>query len=413
MNLRQIARNAAVVCGTLLLVGLLWVFRQAIVLFVFSLAVAAAGRPYVEAVAGRGIKRSVAILLVYVLFIGLIIGSFFLIGTELLRELQVLVDNLARMYDNIFLTWPEGTEFQQTIVQQLPPPQDLYASFSSEQQSSALSGVLGFTASSVGFIGQLLSVLILSLYWSFDRVHFERLWLSLLPVDIRARGRDIWRSVEQDFGAYVRSELLQSILAVVLLGFGFWIAGMPYPLLLAIFGGLVWLIPWLGGVLAVVPAVLSGLTISTGMAIFGAVYVIAVLFFLELFIEPRFIRRGQFSSLLSILLIIALVEPFGLWGLLVAPPLGAALELIVRYNIQSRTQTPGSETRERLVQVRNRLAQLRETLETNGTQPEPPTLNLLTRLEDLAGRVDEMLDSQAGTIQRPSTSAQQAERLPS
>jgi hypothetical protein len=170
--------------------------------------------------------------------------------------------------------------------------------------------------------------------------------------------------------------------------------GMPYPLLLAVFGGLAWLIPWLGGVLAVLPVVLSGLIVGPGLAVFGAAYVIGVLFFLEFYVEPRFIRRGQFSSLLSILLIIALVDPFGLLGLIVAPPLGAALELIARYSLQARPQTTGNETAERVAQIRARMLLLRETVDSSDAETEPQMLSMLRRLEDLVERADSILETQ-------------------
>ncbi|MCZ7672142.1 MAG: AI-2E family transporter [Chloroflexi bacterium] len=74
-----------------------------------------------------------------------------------------------------------------------------------------------------------LVILFLSLYWSLDRVRFERLWLSLLPPEQRARARDIWQTIESDLGSYIRSEVAQSLLAGLLLGLGYWALGSPTP----------------------------------------------------------------------------------------------------------------------------------------------------------------------------------------
>ena len=392
MTIRRIAVYAATVMGTLAVLFLLYEFRQALILFLFSLAAAAAFRPFVDRFTTRGMSRGRALLIVYGLFLVALVLLIVAVGSQLINELQRLADNLARSYDQMWTTWPEGTEFQRMIIQQLPAPADLYASVSPDQENTLLPGLLGFTTLSVSFIGQLVTVIILSIYWSVDRIHFERLWLSLLPVESRSSARDIWRNIELDFGAYIRSEVLQSIFGGALIGVGMWLMGMPYPALIALFAALAWLIPWLGGVLAVLPVTVSGLSQSPGMGIFASAFAIGVLFFLELYIEPRFIRRRQFSSLLSILLIIALIEPFGLFGLIIAPPLAAALELIFRYNVQSKQTGEALKEIERISQLRSRIMAIRQIAENNQETVEPQTLNLLSRLEALIDQADDVID---------------------
>ena len=151
------------------------------------------------------------------------------------------------------------------IVRQLPPPADLYKSFTPEKANTTLNGLLGFTVGSVTIIGQFFTVLVLSIYWSIDRVHFERLWLSLLPTKSRARSREIWRAIDRDFGAYVRRGSPEHFCGGAA---GVWAVGDgdQYPSLLAVFGALVWLIPWLGGVLVVIPIALVGFSQSIGLA---------------------------------------------------------------------------------------------------------------------------------------------------
>jgi len=166
--------------------------------------------------------------------------------------------------------------------------------------------------------------------------------------------------------------------------------GVQYATLLAVFSALIWLIPWLGGVLA-----LASITVvAPSMGILAGAYTLGLLFLLEFLIKPRFIRRGQFSTLLSILLIIALVEPFGLLGFIVAPPLAAAIELLVRYNLQMRGQPLGIESAQRISQLRARVDHLR-AIDANGeTQLEPSTRNILGRLEKLVDRADEVVKTE-------------------
>lgn len=392
MRLKQLAINTAVVLGILTLFLLLYEFREAVIVFVFSLAIAAAARPFVDSLTLRKVPTGLAIVLVYAGFSVIIIGIFWAAGGPLLSDFQHLSDNLATKYDQTWTSWHKGSGFEEMIVQQLPAPADLYKGFTPERASATLNSLLGLTMSSVTLIGEAFTVLVLSIYWSLDRVHFERLWLSLLPAKSRAHSREVWRDIERDFGEYVRSQVLQSIFAGLLLGVGLWVMGVDYPVLLAVFAALIWLIPWLGGVLVVLPIALTGFSQSLVLGIGATLYAISILLLLDFLIAPRFVRRRQFSALLSILLIIALIEPFGLLGFIMAPPLAAAIELLFRYNLQARQVSPPVQDAQRITALHDRISQVRETIARADEEPEPQTLNLLQRLEDLVNRADEALE---------------------
>lgn len=394
MSMKQLAINSAIVFGTLTGVFLLWEFHKAALLFLLSLVIAATLRPLGEVFTRRRFSDAAAVMLVYGLtLIGLGV-LFWWAGSSLVVELQRLGDDLTRTYDLIWTTWPKGNLFQQWLIHQLPAPANLWSGLTANPNGSALSGLFGLTMGATSFLGEFFTVFVLSIYWSIDRVHFERLWLSLLPVESRARARDIWRAIERDFGLYVRSELLQSILAGILLGAGLWIIGVPYPTLLATFAAFAWLIPWFGGLLVLLPVALFGFAQSIFVGAAATALALGVMFLLNFFIEPRFIRPRQVSSLLSILLMIAFIEPFGLIGFIIAPPLAAAIELVLRYNLQSRPTSSTQKSEEQLEVLRERILQLRENLANNESTPEPQILSLLGRLEDLTNRTDQILETE-------------------
>lgn len=154
-------------------------------------------------------------------------------------------------------------------------------------------------------------------------------------------------------------------------------------------------LPWPPGrvALAVLPVVLVGLSINLWLGIGAGMYSIAVLFFLEFYIGPRFTSRRQFSSLLGVLLILALVEPFGLLGFLVAPPLAAAIELIFRYSLQTRSTTVANVSAEQMAALHARLDSLHEILENRTEETEPQVNSMLSRLEALVTQANQALES--------------------
>ncbi len=382
---------AFAVLSTLAGLILLWELRLAVVLFLLSLAIGGATRPAVDFFIQRGLKRGLAILITYGLGLILIIGLLLMISQPLLIDLQELSDDLLLRYEQLVVNWRAGSSFQKMIADQLPPSRELYEAFTGEQGSQLVQRVVGVAQGLGEFSGYLFIVVILSMYWSADQLRFERLWLSLLPANRRARARAIWRAIESGVGAYIRSEFIQTILAGLLLGTGYALIGLRYPVLTAFIGALLWLIPWLGVVLAVIVAALIGLMDAPLIAAAAGGLTLVVLILLESFLEPRFLNRRRYSSLLVIIMVIALADSFGLAGLVMAPPLAAAIQIL----FNSTVRTPGPvETVSPVTQIltlQNKLEALRKEAEETGI-PSPEVTNLINRLEKLMEEAEEVLE---------------------
>ena len=194
--MKRIIWLTALVLGTLAGLALLWQFRQAVIVFLLSLATAAGMRPVINFFIKRGIKPGLALLLAYLSLVILASGLFAVLGRTLLSDLEQTTDNLTTAYEEIVDTWPESDDqMRKTIANQLPPADELFSALAGEEGREALQGLIGTASGLAGFLGNLVVILILSLYWGADRVHFERLWLSLIPVDQRTRARAAWRAI--------------------------------------------------------------------------------------------------------------------------------------------------------------------------------------------------------------------------
>jgi predicted PurR-regulated permease PerM len=378
---------AIMVSATLTLAAIAWQFRGAAWLFVLSLVVAAALRPLIDRFVRRGLSLKWALLLTYGVSVGAIGGLLLAISLPLANEVQLLANDLAIGYQHILVIWPEGNQFQQTIARQLLSLDEILVVLLGQPGLTAVQTLSLLSATFLGGMTGLLTVIILSIYWTADRVRFERLWLSLLPIEQRAPAREIWRDIEISVGAYVRSEFVQSLLAGLFLGFGYWLMGLRYPIILALIGALAWFIPLLGGFIALIPVILVGSTSNLVVAVLAAVYTLIIFAGLEWVIEPRLFKHQRFSSLLMVLAMLALVDAFGLVGLIVAAPLAVAIEILFKYSLQQipvpvdKPVPPVGDLQERLAEVRARL-----------TQPEanysPEVASLSERLARLLEEVD-------------------------
>jgi predicted PurR-regulated permease PerM len=388
----RIVRYTVVVLSTLMALLLVWQFSFAIVLFLLSLALAAGLRPVINAITGRNVPKRLALGIVYSLLIAAIASSILLISPPLLEEVERVTDDFVANYDRAKAEWPQaGTVFQQTLAEQLPPSADFYQALISEQGVPAIAGVFGIAQNFLETLGRIAIIIVLSLYWSADQFRFERLGLSLLPEEHHPRALHVWRSMESGVGSYLRSELIQSVLTGWLLWLGFSLLGIRYPVLLALWGAVVRLIPWFGALIAVLPALFIGIGISSTVGILATAYTIGILLFLQLVIEARFFPRNKYSSLLVVLFVIALAQTFGFVGVVLAPPLAVALQILFQHLYPFPESTVTNEVSEEIGEIRTRLLEIRRRIQ-NSRRREG--MRLIERLQRLLRRTTDFLQEE-------------------
>jgi len=387
---KQLVGFGTAVMTTLLALVVLWQFRIVVVYVLISLTLAAALRPLVKRLVGRGFVVRVAWILLYLVALGSFVFLLFLTGKTAINEIQQLAHTVSVQGEWRLPVWLEGSSFQQALVARLPPPSKLFEAVTGDQGQLVLPAILGFTQGIAGVVSGVLVVLFLSLYWIVNQIHFERLWLSLLPSGQRKQARDIWRTIEPDLGAYIRGEVIQSLLAGLLLGLGYWALGSPYPALLALAGALACLIPVVGVVLAVIPVLLVGLLTGVQLSLFTVLYALVVLIALGVWVKPRLFNRRWDNPILTLVTLIALANAFGLLGIVVAPPLSAVCQilwsLLVSHRLASGAAAQVSDLQERQERVWATIRAMEEP-------PLPLVTSSMERLTHLIEKAEPILQA--------------------
>lgn len=391
----RLAKYTLVSLATLAALFLVWQFRWVLLLFVLSLFVAAAVRPYIAWLVKRGLPANLAQILVYIAGLGVVVGGIYVVSGLLLADLQKLSNWGTVQYEATTVMWAEGKMWQRAVSERLPPPEQLYEAIAGAQGDLFLQSVFGAAQTAVNLITGLLLMLVMSIYWSSDQSSFERLWLSLLAPVQRARAREGWRSIEEEIGSYLRSEFIQGVAAVLLLGLGYWAMGLSFPLLLALLGGLAWLVPLVGGVLIAIPVLLVGLLTGWPLASMAVTYTLLVLVFLEFVVEPRLFRRRRYNPMLIILAMVPLVDVLGLSGFALAPPLAVMIQLLWQQWVQYHLQQP-RETAVQLDTLEQRYQDVFAIFANSADDPYPPEIaNILQRLHRLIQQAQDLPNQQS------------------
>lgn len=382
---------------TLLALVLLREFRVVVFYLLISLTLAATVRPLFTRLVQPGFLVRMSWILLYLVALGGFGFLLFLTGQNAIHEIQQLAHTVSVQDEWQLPIWLDDSSFQQALIARLPPPSKLFEALTGEQGQLVLPAILGFTQGIGGIVSGIFVILFLSFYWSINQIHFERLWLSLLPSELRKHARGIWRTIEPDLGAYIRSELAQSLLAALLLGFGYWLLGSPYPTLLALMGALAWLIPVVGAPLAVILPLIMGLLTSVQLSLFTVIYTLIVLIALRVWIEPRLFKRKWDNPILTLVILLAMADAFGLLGIIVAPPLSAVCQTLWNLLVSNRLAT-GAATQ--VSDLNERYAHLLAAITEMDELPPPLVMSSMTRLTDLLKKAEPIL--QAALPAKPS-----------
>lgn len=402
--MKRFSSYLLVVISTLAFLLLLVHFRIVVALFLLSLFTAAAVRPVIRRLTDRGIALPVAMLATYAVGLGLVIAFLVAVGQSTIAEVQDVLNDLARAYETRYPTWKESGMVLQAIASRLPPPDALYELLAADEGTLLAQGLLGVGQSILTMLGGFVVVLALSIYWSTDRLRFERLWLTLVTASKRAEARRIWRNVEEGVGGYLRSAVVQSYAAALLLGLGYLLIGLPFPTLLAIVAALAWLIPLLGFLAAVVLAFLAGLSEGILVALFVALYTAGLFLLLRRLAGPRLAEwRDLHSSLLAVVMMIVLAEAYGLAGLLLAWPLAVAVEtLVIELMRQRRSRLEAGSPPGRIAELENRLRQIQAQLASDADSPSPELASLAERTAALVEEAKVSLELESRDAATPS-----------
>jgi predicted PurR-regulated permease PerM len=368
---------------TFLALLVLWQFQIVVVYLLISLTIAASLRPLVQRLVGRAFMVRLAWILLYLVILGSFGFIIFMAGRIAINEIQLLAQAVSAQDKWILPVWLQGSWFQQLLIAHLPSPSNIVEAVTGNKGQLVLPALLGFTQDLTSIISGLVIILLLSIYWMINQIHFERLWLSLLPSGLRKQARGIWRTIEPDLGAYIRSQVIQSLLSGLLLGVGYWAIGSPYPALLSLVGTLACLIPVIGTPLAVFPPLVMGLLLTNWqLSLYMVLYTLIVLAALRIWVRPYLFNRRWDNPILTLVILIAMANAFGLLGIMIAPPISAICQILWNRLVSHRRASGAA------AQVSDLKERQERVWDTIRLMKEPPLALVTSSMEQLASLIE-------------------------
>jgi len=208
-----------------------------------------------------------------------------------------------------------------------------------ELASAAFERMLGL----IIFIPWLVLIPILAFFFLKDADSFRRSVLAMLPRGrLRWRGDEFFQDINSTLAAYIRAQLTACLLMGVVCTIGFWLIGLPSPMVLGLIAGVLEFVPLVGPVtVAILAAVLALLHSGYGATLVVLLFLGVLRIVQDYVIYPRIIGEGiHLHPLAVILAILAGAELAGIAGIFLAIPVIAVLTVSYRHWLEHQ----GSET---------------------------------------------------------------------
>jgi predicted PurR-regulated permease PerM len=300
-----------------LLTGLLLIFAGALV--GIWLNQAAHG---ISALSHTGYKTSFAI--VVVALAALATGLLFFMGARIGQQVSEFSEQFNQAFQQAITRYQELLSKLGLAAQQ------------QNEQSNQLPRNWFFTAASalalgVSALGGFVLVLFMGFYFAMQPQTYRHAMLALHPPRYRARAGDILDKLVRTLWWWFLGRLLGMFLIAVGATIGLWLLGIPLPLTQGAIAGLLNFVPNVGPLIAAVPPILFGLQQGGNVALYVALFFLALQFVESYLITPLIDQRQvQLPPALTLAAQLLLGMLAGFLGMLLATPLTATAVTLIR-----------------------------------------------------------------------------------
>jgi predicted PurR-regulated permease PerM len=345
-----ISPRVAVLIAAAVFIGvLLWMARDAVRPFILGLLFVYLLDPPVRWLTRRGVRRTLAILIVYVVAIVTIIEFLNLTLTPLIQEMVRLVQDLPDLAAQLQVQVDRLAEFYARLVIPAAVREWIDAMITSITTGGPGGGpsfdptdLLPILTGATSFLGGIFAYIILPV-WVFyilkDRVLLVSQFDRSLPVAWRFDTWAVLKIVRRVFGQWVRAQLILGLSVGLFTFIGLLVLSRfvdpvfgRYAVLLSVIAGILELVPIIGPIISAVPAVLLAATAGLEPVVAAVVLYALVQQTENNLLVPKI--QGDAIQLHPALVMFAIViggALAGLLGAILALPVTAALRDVTRY----------------------------------------------------------------------------------
>jgi predicted PurR-regulated permease PerM len=306
------------------LAAVLWQLADIIVLL-FGAVLLAIGLCASAGLVSRhaGMRRSLALVSVCVLALAVGAGALWVFGSTVAAQLADVIQTAPAGF-RLFMAWLNSQPYGRLLLDQVRGADMMGAT---GWATSMVTSLVGMITQGVGYA---VIALFVAIYLAAQPERYRHLCLRLVPPAQRLTVDGLFGVTGHILQRWLVGQLVVMITIGVLSGIGLWLLGIEAAFALGLMGGLLCFIPFVGAILAAVPATLVALTQGPAYAASVVLMYIGVHFVEGNFITPMVQAEAtSFPPVLAILSTVAFSVLLGPLGVLLAAPLTLLLMAVV------------------------------------------------------------------------------------
>ncbi|MGH8940638.1 MAG: AI-2E family transporter, partial [Actinomycetes bacterium] len=298
-----------------------------IILILVAMFLAIGLNPAVEWLTAHTRHRGLSIAVVFLIVIGAFVGFGFAVVPPVVEQSDAFVQDVPGYLEDLRKnrTVRQFDEDYGVIER----AQDYVTSGDLGQR--LFGGIVGVGRVVLNAVFGVLSVLIMTLYFLGALPSMKRQAYRLVPASRRERVSLLTDEILTRIGGFVSGAFTVALIAAVTSYIFLLLVGMPYALALAVFVGMLDLIPLIGATLAAVVVSLLGFTESITVGIICIAFYVAYQQFENYIVYPRVMRKAvDVPAPVTVVAALLGGALLGIVGALIAIPVAAAILLVVR-----------------------------------------------------------------------------------
>lgn len=322
-----------------------WQVRSILLILAIGILFGAILDPLINRLRRVGLSRGQALLLLYIAFFAIIGVGVYYVSPLLGRQIANLENSIPEIFENLrnqALNSGNDT-FRRTGLRVISQTEQAWNNFRNNPNVNP-DQAFSFVNTLFGASLSVISSLIVTFYWTVEKVSIKRGFLGFFPFAVRPRAHAIWDEVEYRIGGWARGQLLLMLAVGVISGTVFYLVDLRFWLALGILAGLLEVIPYFGPILAGAVAAAVALTDSPEKAILVIVLVFAIQQLEGAFLVPRIMKHTVGMTPLTVILAVLIGNQLGgPAGSIIAIPIGAAMQVVITSLLRSRDNVIDAE----------------------------------------------------------------------
>jgi predicted PurR-regulated permease PerM len=312
---------------------LLYRFYQVVFILFIAIVFGTVIRPVVRWLNRRGLPRSAAVILVYLLILTLLISFVLLLFPLIIEQGATIASSVPNYYQNLregMVNFPNQwivrlSDFLPMTLPNLAPMQH-----TGEQVLASAGQALGYMGSLFRSFLIFSAILLLAFQWTLHGPRIIQSSLLLIRRDQREGMSEMISAMEGKVGYYIAGQSFLCLIIGIMALVAYLLIGLPNALVLAVVAGIMEAVPLIGPLLGAIPASIIALSIAPSKLVWVIVATIVIQQVENSLLVPRVMRKAVgVNPFVSLLAIFAFSSFFGIAGALMAIPMAAMIHLIL------------------------------------------------------------------------------------